>query len=182
LVAACDVERPLLGLRGTTNRDGPDRGLDADRLQRVDAQLERLADRTDRALADSRHAGAGGGMGFALQLVGAECAPAVELVADAVGLSELSRAADLVITGEGSLDYKSRSASAPSAVADAAAAAIRPCVALAGRVLLGAREMRVMGVESAYSLIEMAGPDQALAVPAESLSGLAERVARTWSR
>ncbi|MEJ7707909.1 MAG: glycerate kinase [Nocardioidaceae bacterium] len=43
LLIASDVDTPLLGLRGTTNLYGVDKGLGEDRLQRVDAQLERLA-------------------------------------------------------------------------------------------------------------------------------------------
>ena len=57
-----------------------------------------------------------------------------------------------------------------------------PCVALAGRVLVGAREMRALGIESAYSLVELVGEERALTEPADSLAELAARVARTWSR
>jgi glycerate kinase len=96
-------------------------------------------------------------------------------------LVQLARAADLILTGEGSFDYKSRTAKGPRAAAEAAATAIRPCVVLAGRVMLGAREMRVMGVESAYAVVDVVGEERALAEPAESLAALAERVARTWS-
>jgi len=67
-------------------------------------------------------------------------------------------------------------------VAQIAEAALRPCVALAGQVLVGSREMRALGVESAYSLVDLVGEERAFAAPAEALSALAERVARTWSR
>jgi len=49
-------------------------------------------------------------------------------------------------------------------------------------VLVGAREMRTLGIESAYSVVDLVGEDQAFSDPAGSLSRLAERVARTWSR
>jgi glycerate kinase len=55
-------------------------------------------------------------------------------------------------------------------------------VALAGQVLVGSREMRALGVEAAYSLVELVGEERALGQPAQALSELAERVARTWSR
>ena len=67
-------------------------------------------------------------------------------------------------------------------MATVAAEALRPCVALAGRVLVGSREMRALGIESAYSLVDLVGEEQALGDPAGSLARLAERVARTWSR
>ena len=54
-------------------------------------------------------------------------------------------------------------------------------IALAGRVHVGAREMRALGVESAYSMVELVGESAAYADPAGSLAALAERVARTWS-
>jgi glycerate kinase len=182
IVIGSDADIPLLGLRGTTNAQGSRRGISQERAQYVDAQLAHFADATDRPLADARGAGAGGGNGFALMLLGATAVDGVELVSDAIGLPELARRADLVITGEGSFDFSSRSGKVPYGVAAVAGAAIRPCIALAGSVLIGAREMRSLGVESAYSVAELVGPDPARAEPAQSLSALAERVARSWSR
>ena len=182
IVIASDVDIPLLGLRGTTNTSGVARGLAEDRRQHVDAQLERLADATDRRLADARGAGAGGGLGFALLLLGGHRVDGVTVVSDAVGLPDLARGADLVVTGEGSFDFSSRSGKVPYGVAAIAGQAIRPCIALAGEVLVGMREMRTLGIESAYSVVDLTGRPAALADPAGSLSMLAERVARSWSR
>ncbi|MEJ7707910.1 MAG: glycerate kinase [Nocardioidaceae bacterium] len=69
----------------------------------------------------------------------------------------------------------------PYGVARVAGQAIRPCIALAGQVLVGSREMRALGIESAYAVADLVGQDAAFAEPAASLSALAERVARTWS-
>ena len=84
-----------------------------------------------------------------------------------------------MVTGEGAFDFSSRSGKVPYGVAEVAAAAVRPCVALAGAVLVGSREMRALGVESAYSA---GGPRRgggaSFADPAGSLAELAERVAR----
>ena len=70
----------------------------------------------------------------------------------------------------------------PYGVAGVAAEALRPCIVLAGKVLVGSREMRALGVESAYSLVDLVGEDRAFAAPADALADLAARVARTWSR
>ena len=70
----------------------------------------------------------------------------------------------------------------PYGVAAVAAEALRPCIALAGRVLVGAREMRALGVESAYAVVDLVGEEASFADPAGSLAALAERTARTWSR
>ncbi|MBA3232340.1 MAG: glycerate kinase [Propionibacteriales bacterium] len=182
LVVASDVDNPLLGLRGATNVYGPQKGVAPDRLQHVDAQLERLATCTDRALADSPGAGAAGGLGFALLLLGASRVGGVTVVAEAVGLTAQVRASDLVVTGEGAFDFQSRSGKVPYGVARMAVEAIRPCIALAGQVLVGSREMRALGIESAYSIVDLVGRDAAMGEPVTSLATLAERVARTWSR
>ncbi|MDP2775863.1 MAG: glycerate kinase [Nocardioides sp.] len=182
LVAASDVDIPLTGLFGATKTFGPQKGLPEDLLLPVDGRLEQLAGATDRRTSLEKGAGAAGGLGFALMLLGATRAPGIELVADAVDLAARAGRADLVVTGEGAFDFSSRSGKVPYGVATIAQDALRPCVALAGQVLVGSREMRALGVESAYSLVDLVGEERAFADPAGSLAALAERVARTWSR
>jgi glycerate 2-kinase len=181
LTAASDVDSPLTGMFGATRSYGPQKGITEERLPVVDAVLEQLAAVTDRRTALAKGAGAAGGLGFALLLLGASRRPGLDVVSEAVDLAARARAADLVLTGEGAFDFSSRSGKVPYGVARVAAEALRPCVALAGQVLVGAREMRALGIESAYSLVDLVGEERALGQPAESLSRLAERVARTWS-
>ena len=182
LVAATDVDNPLLGLTGATNVYGPQKGVADDRLQTVDALLERLADATDMKTARAKGAGAAGGLGFGLLLLGAERVPGIDVVTETVGLPQRARRADLVVTGEGAFDFSSRSGKVPYGVAAVAAEALQPCIALAGQVLVGSREMRALGVESAYSMVDLVGEEASYADPAGSLAALAERTARTWSR
>ena len=182
LLAASDVDNPLTGLFGATKIFGPQKGVAEDRLPVVDGWLEELAAATDRRTSLAKGAGAAGGLGFALLLLGATREPGIGLVADAVRLAERARAADLVVTGEGAFDFSSRSGKVPYGVAGVATEALRPCIALAGQVLVGSREMRALGIESAYSLVELVGEERAFADPAGALADLAERVARTWSR
>jgi glycerate 2-kinase len=182
LVAASDVDSPLTGLFGAAKTFGPQKGIPEDRLAQVDAWLERFAVAVDRRASLEKGAGAAGGLGFALLVLGATREPGIDLVADAVRLEARSRAADLVVTGEGAFDFSSRSGKVPYGVAALAAETLRPCVALAGQVLVGSREMRALGVESAYSLVDLVGEERAFADPAGALADVAERVARTWSR
>ena len=182
LVLASDVDNPLLGINGATKIYGPQKGLPEERLVTVDGWLQGFADATDRKLAAQKGAGAAGGLGFALMLLGGTRRPGVSLVAEAVGLAEKVRGADLVVTGEGAFDFSSRSGKVPYGVAQVAAEHLVPCIALAGQVLVGSREMRALGVESAYSLVELVGEERALGAPAEALAELAARTARTWSR
>ncbi len=181
LLAATDVDNPLLGLIGATGTYGPQKGLAEDRVMWVEGVLERFAALTDRRTALSPGAGAAGGLGYALLVLGARRVPGVDLVAEAVGLADRIGQADLVVTGEGAFDFSSRSGKVPYGVAAVAGRAARPCIALAGRVLVGSREMRALGMESAYAVVDLVGEERALQQPANALADLAERVARTWS-
>lgn len=182
LVAASDVDNPLTGLFGATKTFGPQKGVTEDRVAEVDGWLEAFATATDRRTSLEKGAGAAGGIGYALLALGATREPGIELVASAVSLAARARSADLVVTGEGAFDFSSRAGKVPYGVATVASEALRPCIALAGRVLVGSREMRALGIESAYSLVDLVGEERALGAPAEALADLAARVARTWSR
>lgn len=182
LVAASDVDNPLTGLFGATKIFGPQKGIEEERIAEVDGWLEKFATATDRRTSLEQGAGAAGDIGFALLALGATREPGIALVAQHVRLAERAAKADLVITGEGAFDFSSRSGKVPYGVAEIAAAALRPCVVLAGQVLVGSREMRALGVEAAYSLVDLVGKERAFTHPAEALGDLAERTARTWSR
>ncbi len=182
LVAASDVDNPLTGLFGATKIFGPQKGIGEERLPLVDGWLEQYAAALDLRAALEKGAGAAGGLGYALLVLGATREPGIALVADAVGLADRAGAADLVITGEGAFDYSSRAGKVPHGVAQVAEEALRPCVVLAGKVLIGSREMRALGIESAYSLVDLVGEERAFGEPAAALAELAARTARTWSR
>ncbi|MGB0100053.1 MAG: glycerate kinase [Nocardioides sp.] len=126
LVAASDVDNPLTGLFGAAKVFGPQKGVAEDRLPELDGRLEELAAATDRRISLEKGAGAAGGLGFALLLLGGSREPGIALVADAVRLAERARAADLIITGEGAFDFSSRSGKVPYGVAEIAGAALRP--------------------------------------------------------
>ena len=181
-VAASDVENPMLGLRGATNVFGKQKGIADERKPAVDGWLTHFAELADRKTADQKGAGAAGGLGYALLLLGAERVSGIDLVAELTGLKEKAARVDLVLSGEGAFDFQSRDGKVIAGVAKIANDAMRPCVVLAGKVLIGSREMRTMGVESAYSLVDAVGEEQAFADPHGSLAAVAERVARTWAR
>ena len=182
LVAASDVDNPLTGLFGATKTFGPQKGVAEDRIAEVDGWLEAFAAATDRRTSLEKGAGAAGGIGYALLVLGASREPGIGLVASAVSLADRARASDLVVTGEGAFDFSSRAGKVPYGVAAVASEALRPCIALAGQVLVGSREMRALGIESAYSLVDLVGEERAFSAPADALADLAARVARTWSR
>lgn len=187
LVAAIDVRAPLLGMFGAARTFGPQKGMDDAQVWRVDRLLDGFVDAvcgsapSERRIAEAEGAGAAGGLGFALAVLGAELVAGTQVVLDAIGIDAHVAAADLVVTGEGAYDITSRSGKTVFGVAEAAARHARPCIVLAGRVDVGAREMRAMGVESAYAVVDTVGESAAVADAAVHLAALAERVARTWS-
>jgi glycerate kinase len=183
LVAATDVDHPLLGLGGATYVFGPQKGaLPSDRPG-LEAALATFAERADgRTLAASPGAGAAGGLGYALMLLGASRQAGVATVLELTGLARAFAAADLVITGEGAFDWQSLRGKVVHGVADACEPYGVPCIVLAGRVEVGRRDMNAHGIEAAYAMVDLrGGVEEAVRRPAAQLAALAERVARTWS-
>ncbi|MFF5171984.1 glycerate kinase [Micromonospora sp. NPDC000089] len=195
LVAATDVDNPLLGLHGASNVYGPQKGADRADVLLLDAALERWAGVLERdlpgcppGLGALPGGGAAGGLGAAILALGGRCEPGIDLVTRAIGLDAALDATDLVITGEGSFDHQSLRGKVVAGVAGAARDRGVPCVVLAGRVSTGRREAAAAGVTEAYSLVahfggeERGGLEAALARPAEGLRALGARLARQWSR
>ncbi len=185
LVAATDVDSPLLGRTGASAVFGPQKGAGWEDVAVLDAALARWADVLEPFLGlvvrDEPGAGAAGGLGAALLAVGARRTSGLHLVQQLVGLPERVAAADLVVTGEGTLDGTSLSGKVVAGVAALAAEHVLPCLVLAGEVRVGRRELAAAGIAAAYSLVERAGREAALALPAQELAALAARVARQWS-
>ncbi len=186
LVAATDVDAPLLGLRGASAVFGPQKGATREQVLLLDAALERWADvleaHAGRAVRDLPGAGAAGGLGAALLALGAVREPGIALVQRIVGLERRVTQADLVLTGEGTFDQTSLTGKVVSGVAALAAAHAVPCVVLAGQVRVGRREAAAYGIEAEHAVADLVGLEQALAQPAEGLAALAARVAQQWTR
>ncbi|MDQ3627913.1 MAG: glycerate kinase [Actinomycetota bacterium] len=188
VVLATDDPIPLLGLFGTTKAAGVQRGVSAERAPALDLLLDEYVVAAtgptprQRRPAQAPGAGAAGGVGFALLTLGATRESGLAVVAQASGLVARARQCDLVLTGAAAYDFSSRAGSVVYGVAQIAQEALRPCVVLAEQVLVGAREMRAMGVESAYAVVDLVGEPVAPEDPAAGLRRLGQRVARTWSR
>jgi glycerate kinase len=195
LVAATDVDNPLLGLHGASNVFGPQKGADRADVLLLDAALERFAAVLERdlpgcppGLGALPGGGAAGGLGAAILALGGRCESGIGLVNRAIGLDAALDEVDLVITGEGSFDHQSLRGKVVAGVAGAARDRGVPCVVVAGRVSTGRREAAAAGVTEAYSLVEHfggaehGGVEAAMGRPAEGLRALGTRLARQWSR
>ena len=146
--AACDVTAPLCGPTGASAVFGPQKGATPDLVGVLDALLGRLAVLSGRAaVATLPGAGAAGGLGWALlAFCGATTRPGIELVAELTGLDAAVADADLVLTGEGSVDAQTLQGKAPAGVARVAAAHGVPVVILGGRIAPDADVLLQAGV------------------------------------
>ncbi len=139
VVAACDVQNPLLGVRGTAHVFSPQKGATPEIAGALEAGLANLADVVQRDLAcdfrDTPGAGAAGGIGYGLlSFCGAEMRPGFDLVAEVLNLDAQIAACDLVITGEGRLDGQTLEGKGPAGIAALAHRHGKPVLALAGSI------------------------------------------------
>ena len=190
VLVASDVDNPLLGPHGAAAVYGPQKGASPADVAALDAALARWADVTEaaagRRLRDEPGTGAAGGLGFAsLLFLRAALRPGIELLLDMLGFAAHLDGADLVITGEGSLDEQTLRGKAPAGVARAAAARQPPvpAVAVCGVCSLAPAQYTAAGIGAVYPLSGLE-PD-----PARSIAGagplterLAARVAADWLR
>lgn len=166
---ASDVRNPLLGERGAAAVFGPQKGAspsDIVHLERRLADLDHPAD-----VRDHPGAGAAGGLGAMLLAMGAQIESGIDLVLSLTGWAEAATSADLVVTGEGTVDLSSTEGKVVSGVI--AAAIGLPVVVFGGRVHAdGAAALRRLG---AADVVPLSGN---ITAAADDLRRLGEEVAR----
>ncbi len=156
-MVACDVSNPLTGLEGASAIYGPQKGATPEMVARLDSALQRFAEVVKRDIGveidDMPGAGAAGGLGggFVAFLEG-ELRPGVDIVLGTVGIDEQLVDADLVITGEGCLDYQTVYNKAPIGVARRARARGIPVIAVAGSLGEGYPVVHEHGIDAAAAI------------------------------
>jgi glycerate kinase len=159
-ILASDVDNPLLGPEGAPAIFGPQKGATPEDVRTLDAALANfvhvLADEIGpRALkaAAAPGAGAAGGVGYAaIAVLAATRRPGIDVVLEFTELADRLAGADLVITGEGSLDEQSLLGKTPMGVARAAARAGVPVMAVCGRTTLTPEQQKESGFQQVYPL------------------------------
>lgn len=158
VLAACDVTNPLCGPQGAAAVYGPQKGAGPEEVARLDNVLGHLADllemKTGQDVKLLPGAGAAGGLGAGLAaFLGAKLCPGIELVLDLVGFEGiLASGTDLVITGEGEVNYQTAYGKVPVGVAKAAVKYKIPVVALAGSLGPGAEQVYQYGIGGLMSI------------------------------
>ena len=180
VVPAAQIDQPLLGLRGITARAGREANVQPELMLRTDATLEAFARMVAAPYAAVPGAGACGGLGFAVLALGGRLSTGSAIAISSPQGQKAFRNIDLVVTGCSVFDFASRGGGVVAAMAEAAAAALSPCIVIAGEVLIGSREMRAMGIEAAYVVQESAFDEPAGNVSEQELAATARRVAQSW--
>lgn len=188
LVLASDVDNPLTGPKGAPAVYGPQKGASPDDVSALDAALAHYAKVLEEAVgakaaenAASPGAGAAGGIGYGALLLGARFRPGIEVMLEVLGFAPALEWAELVITGEGSLDEQTLHGKAPAGVAAAARAADKEVVAVCGRLALLPEALGRAGIRRAYPLTSVE-PDVAKCISDAGpiLERVAEQIARDF--
>ena len=182
-----DVNNPLTGERGATAIFGPQKGVAQHDIGKLDAVIDAYADRLEAALQrrakDRPGAGAAGGLGYALQLLGAKFESGAQTVARMVGLADACKGADWLITGEGRSDTQTLLGKTPFAAAQIARQ--HGNAALKATLISGGVDATALAVLNetfnggCFSIVP--GPmalDQAVIRAPELLANAAEQIAR----
>lgn len=149
----CDVTNPLTGPDGATYTFGRQKGGTPeilDRLERDMIKYAALLHKVTGVNAD-RMAGAGaaGGLGAALKVfLNADMKSGIETVLDLIDFDTLLADVDLVITGEGRMDWQSAFGKAPSGIGRRCRAKGIPAVAIVGGMGEGAEKIYEFGIDS----------------------------------
>lgn len=155
---ACDVDTPFCGSEGAAYVFAPQKGADMEMVARLDAGMVAFAKVIEKTygmdVTSMAGAGAAGGMGGGFYaFLNARLKRGVDMVLDAIDFDSIIRGADLVITGEGKIDYQTVKGKTAAGVLARAKAQDIPVVAIAGRVEM-CDSVAQMGFAGVYPIME----------------------------
>ncbi len=182
IIVACDVTNPLTGPNGASYVYGPQKGASQSMVKKLDANLAAFAgvikDQLGKDVVSVPGAGAAGGLGAGLiAFLGGRLVEGVPAIAERIGLEEDIIWADLVITGEGGMDFQTQYGKTPYGVARIARKHNKPVIAIAGTIGEGADVLLDMGINAMYSILESPmSLDEAIAKTPELLVTAGHRI------
>ena len=186
ITVACDVDNPLLGQKGCAHVYAPQKGATPEIVEKLENDMQKFADvlenETGRNVRNYPGAGAAGGLGAGLMaFLKAELKPGIELVLKASDFAHRIKGADLILTGEGKLDYQTAYGKTISGICSVAKKQGIPVIAFAGTIE-PAPNLYDMGLKSYFSICD--GPkslEQAMKDAPVLLENITERVMRILS-
>ena len=154
---ACDVNNPLTGPEGASAVYGPQKGATPEMVEQLDAALANFAEVVKRDLGadvnDVPGSGAAGGLGGGIMaFLGGRLRPGVDIVLDTVDLASRLDGADLIITGEGCMDFQTVYNKAPIGVARLAGERNIPVIGVSGSLGDGFTDVHEHGIAAAVAI------------------------------
>ena len=185
---ACDVDNPLYGTNGAAHVYAPQKGANGRMVKELDDGLKHFAslvkEKNGTKFHTQKGAGAAGGLGFAfVAFLGAKLRPGIEIITQTIALEDEIKKADLVITGEGRMDFQSSMGKTPTGVAKLAKKHNKPVVALAGCVQKCAKDCHKNGIDAYFCILnEPVSLEEAMRkdVAIRNLKMTAEQVIRLY--
>lgn len=155
---ACDVTNPLCGENGCSAVYGPQKGADPSMIMEMDKWLRYYAalerEKFPKANLNEPGTGAAGGLGFAfLTFTNAVLESGIKIVLEETKLESYVKGADVVVTGEGRLDFQTAMGKAPVGVAGLAKKFDIPVLAFAGSVTKDATECNKNGIDAFFPIL-----------------------------
>lgn len=155
---ACDVDNPLCGARGCSAVYGPQKGATPESVVIMDGWLGRYAEMAKGVFpnADPEYPGSGaaGGLGFAfMTFLAASLESGIKIILSETGIEEHIKNADVVVTGEGRIDFQTAMGKAPIGVAKLAKKHGKKVIAFAGCVTEDAEECNNHGIDAFFPII-----------------------------
>jgi glycerate kinase len=185
VVAASDVQAPLVGERGAARTYAAQKGAGPDEIALLEKGLLRWAELVDRdvgrSIAGLPGGGAAGGLAAgAVAFLDAEIVSGVDVVLDLLGFADAVAGADLVLTGEGSFDSQSLDGKAPVGVARRAGVADVPTWVIGGRAAVTRSELDSAGIAGCLALTDVAAPALAISGAASLLRRRTADAVQMW--
>lgn len=184
IIVACDVQNPLTGVSGASHIFGKQKGANEEQRELLDKNLKHYAKIIRRDVGKDVEnipgAGAAGGLGAGLMaFLSAELKKGIEIVIEYSKLEEKMQGADLVITGEGSIDAQTRFGKTPYGVAMTAKKYGIPVIALAGNVGKDIDVLYEYGFTAIFSILSrVESLEKAISNGKENLQYMCESIAR----
>lgn len=158
-IALSDVQNPLCGENGASYIYGPQKGADVEMISQLDSNLKHygniLESVFDKQIVNEPGAGAAGGLGAGLMaFCDAKLLPGFNTISELVQLEKAIEKSDLVITGEGKLDFQTKFGKVPFGVAQMAKKMKKPVIGIAGTLGKDYKELYSFGFHNIYSISE----------------------------
>ena len=184
---ACDVTNPLCGERGAANVFGIQKGADPEMIKILDNNLYHysriIKEQLGKDVLEVPGTGAAGGLGAGLMaFLNGNLKKGIDMVIEYSHLEEKIKEADMVWTGEGSIDFQTQYGKVPIGVADAAKKYNKPVIALAGRVSDDIDILYEKGIDAVFGIMKgVTSLEEALMKGQENLEKTSENIIRVFN-